>query len=82
MWGAEMGVNEQGVAIGNEAVFTKIPLNKENTGLTGMDMLRIALERSNSAENALDCILEHLHNFGQDACGGYQNRNSSIIIPS
>ncbi|MDI9875083.1 peptidase U34 [Flectobacillus rivi] len=75
MWGAEMGVNEQGVAIGNEAVFTKIPLNKENTGLTGMDMLRIALERSNSAENALDCILEHLHNFGQDACGGYQNRN-------
>jgi len=75
MWGAEMGVNEHGVAIGNEAVFTKVKVRKKNDGLTGMDLLRLALERARTAENALELITELLTEFGQDACGGYRDRN-------
>lgn len=74
MWGAEMGVNEHGVAIGNEAVFTKFRFARRNDGLTGMDMLRLALERADSAPNALETILQLLHDHGQDACGGYRNK--------
>ncbi len=87
MWGAEMGVNEFGVTIGNEAVFTKVKFNKNNNGLTGMDLLRLALERSKSANEALNCITDLLKTYGQDACGGYKNKdffyhNSFIIADS
>lgn len=74
MWGAEMGANEHGLVIGNEAVFTKIGFQKKNQGLTGMDMLRLALERCSSADSALDLMIQLLADYGQDACGGYRNR--------
>lgn len=74
MWGAEMGVNEHGVAIGNEAVFTRVHMPHRNIGLTGMDLLRLALERTRSAEAALEVITALLEEYGQNACGGYENR--------
>ncbi|MEQ8353496.1 MAG: hypothetical protein RH862_18620 [Leptospiraceae bacterium] len=84
MWGAEMGVNEHGLTIGNEAVFTKLPIEKKDTGLTGMDMLRLALERADDAQSALETITSLLEEYGQDACGGYQDRkfyyHNSFII--
>ena len=41
MWGAEMGANDQGVVIGNEAVWTKEggPQDLEEK-LLGMDLVR------------------------------------------
>lgn len=84
MWGAEMGVNEFGVCIGNEAVFTNLNIKKKNDGLTGMDLLRLALERCKTAKDALSLITELLEQYGQDACGGYKNQSfyyhNSFII--
>lgn len=74
LWGAEMGINEHKVVIGNEAVFTKIPLPGKNTGLTGMDMIRLALESCKTAKEALDQICFHTETYGQDACGGYYDK--------
>uniref|UniRef100_A0A8C6SNQ4 Secernin-2 n=1 Tax=Neogobius melanostomus TaxID=47308 RepID=A0A8C6SNQ4_9GOBI len=39
MWGAEMGANDQGVCIGNEAVWTREEVNP-GEALLGMDLLR------------------------------------------
>ena len=72
MWGAEMGVNEHGVCIGNEAVFTKGKYTKEG-GLTGMDMLRLALERAESAERAVEILLALLEQYGQGGNCGYDH---------
>jgi len=72
MWGCEMGANDQGVAIGNEAVFTKEPYADE--GLLGMDMMRLALERADTAERALEVITDLLADYGQGGVGGYRNQ--------
>ncbi len=72
MFGAEMGANRHGVVIGNEALFTKEKPGK--TGLTGMDLLRLALERSVTAKEALDTIVRLLEEHGQGGRCGYRQK--------
>lgn len=81
IWGAEMGVNEHGVAIGNEAVFTKAKRGED--ALIGMDLLRLALERADSAVNALDVLTQLMDQYGQGGNCGYQKEfyyDNSFLI--
>lgn len=84
MWGAEMGVNEKGLVIGNEAVFTRERV--EDNTLLGMDILRLALEMCSGSREALDYIIKLIEKYGQGGKAGYtQNlkyHNSYIIADS
>lgn len=69
IWGTEVGANEHGLVIGNEAAFTKVPYGKE-PALIGMDFIRLALERAATAREALDVITALLQTYGQGGnCG-------------
>ena len=72
LWGAEIGLNDQGVIIGNEALFSS---NKENKAqaLIGMDLLRLGLERANSAKLAMETIIDLLEEYGQGGNCGYKD---------
>jgi dipeptidase len=65
-FGYEHGMNEHGVAIGNEAVWSKEPLEGRN-GLLGMDLVRLGLERGNTGHEAMHVIIRLLETYGQ--CG-------------
>ena len=90
-WGYEEGINEHSVVIGNEAIFTKsfraAKLRDQagdapHLGLLGMDLVRLALERSTSAQEAVQVIGWLVEEYGQygsgvpgqpHAEGGYDN---------
>jgi len=73
IWGAEMGVNDAGLVIGNEAIFTRLPREK-TPGLIGMDLLRLALERCTSASDAVRLIGQMVEQYGQGGGCGYRNK--------
>jgi secernin len=82
IWGAEMGANEHGVAIGNEAVFTRVPYEKR-PGLIGMDLLRLALERARTARAALEVMTNLLAQYGQGGNCGLKHKtyyHNSFIL--
>ncbi len=84
-FGYEHGMNEHGVAVGNEAVWSKEPY-QWGDGLLGMDLLRLALERAKTADEALHVITALLEKYGQSGdCErsgewGKANYHNSFLI--
>ena len=81
IWGAEMGINEYGLAIGNEAVFSNERVDKN--GLLGMDILRLALHNTKTAKEAVDFIINLIMHYGQGGDGGYSKEfyyHNSFLI--
>jgi len=82
LWGCEMGVNAHGLAIGNEAVFTRLPVSK--AGYTGMDFQRVALSSCRSADDALEQLIELTERFPQGGPMGHRHRSfryhSSFLV--
>lgn len=66
IWGFEMGVNECGLVIGNEAEWSRCPA-EEQDGLLGMDLLRLGLERAATAREGVTVITNLLEQYGQSA---------------
>ncbi len=72
--GCEMGANEFGVVIGNEAVFTKEPSVKDNV-LLGMDLMTLTLQRAKTAQSAIKVLTELLEKYGQGGTASLTDPN-------
>lgn len=70
MWGAEMGTNEHGLVIGNEALHARNPAQQE-PALLGDDLVRLALERAATAAEAVEVITSLLAQYGQGGNNGH-----------
>ena len=77
-WGYEEGINEWGLVIGNEAIYTRawretvtdFKQGKQiKPGLLGMDLIRIALERCQTSRQAVELIGKLLQEYGQFGSG-------------
>jgi secernin len=84
-YGYEHGMNEYGVAIGNEAVWSKEPF-QWGDGLLGMDLVRLGLERGKTAYEAMHVMIDLLEKYGQSGdCEhpgewGKANYHNSFLI--
>jgi secernin len=64
-WGYQHGLNEHGVSIGLTTIHTRP--RESDPALTGPDLVRLGLERANSARQAVDAMTDLASRHGQDA---------------
>src|SRR3954447_4110885 len=69
MWGVEHGVNEAGVAVGNATIYTTLDPRGSPDALTGMDLVRLALERGATAAAAVEVVVGLIEAHGQGGSG-------------
>ena len=63
-WGYEHGFNEHQVVIGNEGLASRLP-EAITPKLIGMEVLRLGLERSRSAAEAVEIMTDCITRYGQ-----------------
>jgi dipeptidase len=83
LWGVEHGVNEHGVAIGNEKLYTTGRPGARPPALLGMDLVRLGLERGRSADHAVEVITGLIEEYGQGGSGerdSYSPYDSSFLV--
>jgi len=68
-WGFEHGVNEAGLAAGNASIYTTLDPRSAPDALTGMDLVRLVLERAPDAEQAVSLVADLLASVGQGGSG-------------
>jgi secernin len=74
-WGFSHGVNEHGVAAA--VVNLRSLLQSANPGLTGGDLVRIALARSQTARQAVECLTGLVERHGQSPSPGASDTSGS-----
>lgn len=81
-YGCEIGINEYGLAMGEEAVFTS-EMNEEKDGIIGPDLMRIGLERARTCQEAIELMTSLLEQYGQGGSAemkGNSHFDSSFLM--
>lgn len=81
-YGCEIGINEFGLAMGEEAVFTT-EMAEQKDGIIGPDLMRIGLERARNCQEALEIMTGLLEKYGQGGSAemkGNSHFDSSFLM--
>lgn len=65
-WGAQVGVNQHGVAVACHLAATKLA-GHGKPGVSGRDLVKLALEQARSSRDARDVITRAVERYGQGA---------------
>jgi hypothetical protein len=82
-YGCEIGVNEFGLSMGEEAVFTTEMEKERQDGIIGPDLMRIGLERARNCREAIEIMTSLLEQYGQGGSAelkGNSHFDSSYIM--
>jgi hypothetical protein len=77
-WGYSHGVNERGVAAGASSMKTRLP--NDLPGLTGPDLVRLALERASTALQGIDVVTDLISRHGPGVAASEQDEGDPVII--
>jgi secernin len=81
-YGCEVGVNEFGLCMGEEAVFTT-EMREEKDGIIGPDLMRLGLERARTCGEAIEVMTRLLEEYGQGGSAelkGNSHFDSSFLL--